>query len=128
MPLEPTPMAALAGRRTVLLETRRRDGTWVATPVNLAVYGGNGYFQTASDSGKHKRLHTFAQVRVSPHNRRGAPTGPAIAARARPLEGEEAERARALLVARFPLAQGLLAPLVYRRRRRVAVYYQLTPS
>ena len=30
----------------VLLRTRKRDGSWVGTPVNLAVADGRGYFAT----------------------------------------------------------------------------------
>ena len=46
----------LGKQRWLLLETRKRDGSWVGTPVNLVVDGGRGFFKTFAPSGKVKRL------------------------------------------------------------------------
>jgi uncharacterized protein len=114
---------------TVLLSTRRRDGSIVDTPVNLAVdEGGVGYFRTWATSGKAKRLRNFPGVRVAPCSRTGRPQGSDQPAVASQLTGAEAERARGLLVERFPMLHGRLAPLVYRLRRHRTVYYRLVPA
>ena len=90
------PEAATAGavRRSwaTLLRTRKRDGSWVGTPVNLAVEGDRAYFGTPAKTAKVKRLRNFDAVELAPCTVRGRPTGAAIAARARRLEGEESKR------------------------------------
>src|SRR5918911_4571377 len=82
--------------RTVLLETQRRDGSWVPSPVSLVADGGHLYFRTYDASGKAKRLRNFPDVRVAPATLRGRPLGPAVKGRGRLLQGEEAEHARGL--------------------------------
>lgn len=109
----------------VLLKTRKRDGSWVATPVNLAVDGERAYFGTPAGSGKVKRLRNFGLVEVAPCTPRGKPTGVALAARARRLEGEESEAARRRLLRRHPLVHGFLVPLELRLRRTHEVRYEL---
>jgi uncharacterized protein len=50
-------------QRTVLLTTRKRDGTTVGTPVNIALGSdGRAYFRTWSATGKAKRIRNFPQV------------------------------------------------------------------
>ena len=58
--------------KTIRLETRKRDGTWVATPVSLVVRDGRLFFRTYKQSGKAKRLRNFSAVRVA---RRAASSG-----------------------------------------------------
>jgi hypothetical protein len=42
----------LRHQRTILLETRKRDGTWVATPVSVVVdEDGRVYFRTYDAAG-----------------------------------------------------------------------------
>lgn len=116
----------LAASWAVLLKTRKRDGTWVATPVNLAVADGRAYFGTPAGSGKVKRLRNFDAVELAPCTLRGKPTGPAIAARARRLEGAESAAARRHLFGKYPLVHRLLVPLELRLKRTQEVRYELT--
>jgi uncharacterized protein len=109
----------------VLLKTRRRDGSWVATPVNLAVEGERAYFGTPADSGKVKRLRNFDAVELAPCTPRGKPTGAAVAARARRLEGEEAGAARARMLRKYPFVHRFLVPLELRLKRTHEVRYEL---
>lgn len=115
----------LAESWAVLLKTRRRDGSWVATPVNLAVDGERAYFGTPAGSGKVKRLRNFEAVELAPCTPRGKPTGTAIAARARRLEGEESSRARQRLLGKHPLVHRFLVPLELRLKRAREVRYEL---
>jgi uncharacterized protein len=114
---------------TVLLSTRRRDGSTVDTPVNLAVdERGQGYFRTWSTSGKAKRLRNFPGVRIAPCSVTGRPQGSDQPALATLLSGAEEELARALLARRFPVLHGRLVPLVHRLQRHSTAHYRLAPA
>jgi len=97
----------------------------VATPVNLAVAEGRAYFGTPVGSGKVKRLRNFDAVELAPCTLRGKPTGPALAARARRLEGEESTAARRHLLGKYPLVHRFLVPLELRLKRTREVRYEL---
>lgn len=118
----------LTDQRTVLLETFRRDGTPVATPVSIAVDGPRAVVRTFARAGKTTRLRRNPEVRVAPCTVRGTPTGPALAARARALEGDEARIAARLLRRKHPLLHGVLVPLAHRvgrRRTGRTVHYEI---
>ncbi len=117
--------APLADARYVVLTTFRRDGRAVPTPVHLVVSGGAGYFRTWDVSGKAKRLRHTPEVDVAPSTMRGRPTGPAIRATARLLDGPESGLAARLLADRHPIAHGWLIPWVHRRRGWVTQQYRL---
>jgi PPOX class probable F420-dependent enzyme len=88
----------------MLLETRKRDGTWVPTPVNPYVDGDRVVFRTWSTSGKAKRLRHTAAVRIAPCTRRGRRTGEQLLGEAHRLEGRDAECAAALIKTPVPVA------------------------
>ena len=121
-----TTLQSLGRERTVLLETRKRDGTWVGTPVSLAVSGDHGYFRSYDAAGKVKRLRNFPEVRVAPCTMRGRPTGPAVAGTARLLRDAEAGTARDLLAAKHPWLHGRIVPALHRRKGWTTVHYELT--
>jgi PPOX class probable F420-dependent enzyme len=110
----------------VLLRTRKRDGSWVGTPVNLAVDGERAYFGTPADSWKVRRLRNFDEVQVAPSTLRGRPTGPALRARARLLDGDEARAAERLLVRRHPIVHRFVVPLEVRLKGTTNTLYELT--
>ena len=115
-------------QRTVLLTTRKRDGTTVGTPVNVAVgRDGRAYFRTWSATGKVKRMRNFPQVWVAPCTARGKPTGPQQRATAVPISGPEAAEAAKALAAKYPVLQGLLVPAFHRLTKKTTVYYELLP-
>ncbi|MGC5165555.1 PPOX class F420-dependent oxidoreductase [Luteimicrobium sp. DT211] len=118
----------LRTQRTIALETRKRDGTWVATPVSVVVDDdGRMYFRAYDASGKYKRLRNFPQVRVAPATTlRGRPTGPAVTGLAHRVTGTDEARARALLAAKYPVLQRRLVPWMHRRKGWETVHYELT--
>ena len=116
----------LARRWAALLRTRKRDGSWVGTPVNVAVTGGRGYFGTPADSWKVRRLRNFDEVEVAPSTLRGRPVGPVLAARARRLDGDEARAAERLLIRRYPIVHRFVVPLELRLKRTTNVLYELS--
>ncbi len=123
-----TVIDTLGRQRAVLLETRKRDGSWVGTPVSIVVADGRAFFRTYDASGKAKRLRNFAGVRVAPSTLRGRPTGPSVAATARLLDDDEAARVRALLAGKYPWLHGRIVPAVHRRKGWRTLHYELELS
>jgi PPOX class probable F420-dependent enzyme len=57
------------------IESVRRNGETVSTPVWFVEFNGALYFQTNQDSGKVKRIRNHPEVRVAPCNMRGSLRG-----------------------------------------------------
>lgn len=120
---------ALSGyvrQKVILLKTRKRDSTWVDTPVSIAVQGDHAYIRTYDKSGKSKRLRNFPEVRFAPSTFRGRPTGPELHARARLLDGEEARSAAQIIARKYPVLHGALVPLSHRLMRTKTLHYELS--
>jgi PPOX class probable F420-dependent enzyme len=113
-------------QRTILLQTRKRDGSWVPTPVSIAVRGDRAYIRTYAKAGKSKRLRNFPDVRFCPATVRGRPTGATVHASARLLGGEEARSAARLLARKHRLLHGFVVPLAHRLMRTRTLHYELT--
>jgi uncharacterized protein len=113
-------------RRTALLTTYKRDGTPVATPVTIAVDGDHAYVRTWDSAWKARRMRNNPAVLVAPATVRGRPTGEAVAARSRLLDGDEAKRAARAIARRQPILQGVLVPLFHRLMRYRTLHYELT--
>ena len=118
-------IARLVDQWAILLKTEKRDGSWVGTPVNVAVEADRAYFGTPANAGKVKRLGNFPVVEIAPCTVGGRPTGPSLTAHARLLEAEEAEEAARLLRGKYPVVYGLVVPLELRIKRTRGVYYEL---
>ena len=117
------------GEKVVLLQTRKRDGSWVDTPVNIAVQGDHAYFRTPGKASKNKRLRNFPEVQIRPCTWSGKPTGgPAMTARARLLSGEESEAAGRLIDRKYPVLQRRLVRLAHKIMRTPTLHYELTGS
>lgn len=81
----------------ISLETFRRDGRGVATPLWFVTLEGRVYAYTRGDSGKIKRLRRSERARLAPCTMRGQVTGPWQEATAR-IEPDET-RCRAVYAA-----------------------------
>lgn len=124
-----TTAAELAGfvhQKTILLKTKKRDGTWVGTPVSVALRGDRAYVRTYDKSWKSKRLRNFPEARFSPSTSRGKPTGREFHAQARLLDGEEARSAARLLARKYPVLHGILVPLSHKVMRTKTLHYELS--
>ncbi len=122
----PAELQPFIHQRTILLHTRKRDGSWVGTPVSIAVHADCAYIRTYAKAGKPKRLRNFPEVRFSPSTFGGKPTGPALHAQARPLGGDEAAAAARLLRRKYPVLHGLAVPLAHRLMRTSTLHYELS--
>ncbi len=114
-----------AQHKTIRLETRKRDGTWVATPVSLVVQDGHLFFRTYKQSGKAKRLRNFSAVRAAPCSFLGTPKSDAVAGWARLLDEQDSAETRRLLRRRHPVLHGLLVPLAHKVMRYETQHYEL---
>jgi len=115
-------------QRTVLLTTRKRDGTTVGTPVHIALGpDGRAYFRTWSSSGKARRMRNFPQVWIAPCTMRGKPTGGQRQANAQLLAGPDAAEAARALSAKYRILQGVLVPAAHRLTSKTTVHYELLP-
>ena len=120
-----TTLSALKDTKTILLTTYKRDGTSVDTPVSIAFDGDRAFFRSYDKAWKTKRLSRNPDVRVAPSTVKGAPTGPAIDARATLLEGDQARRAARALARRHPILQALVVPVSHRVMRYRTMHYEL---
>jgi uncharacterized protein len=111
-----------------LLTTYKRDGTPIGTPVNIAVDGERAFVRTFDTAWKLKRIRNRPEeVEVAPSTWRGKPTGPAIRAHARVLEGEESAYAGRLLARKHPMLHRFLVPLIHRLRGNETIHIELRP-
>jgi uncharacterized protein len=110
----------------MLLRTQKRDGSWVDTPVNVAVDGDRAYFGTPANAAKVRRLRNFPQVLIAPCTLRGTPTGSMLGASARLLDGDEAVAATRRLRRKYRFVHTVVVPLENRLRRTEGLLYELT--
>jgi uncharacterized protein len=120
------PAKSLEKTWAMLLRTRKRNGRWIGTPVNVAVEGDRAFFGTAASSGKVKRLRNFDLVEVAPCTFRGKPTGPVLTGRARLLDGEEAEAAERRMRAKYPIVYRINVPIEHSLKRTHGALYEVT--
>ena len=114
-------------QNTVLLTTYRRDGTGVGTPVHIAVDGDRAFIRTWDTAWKLKRIRNNPEVEVAPSTVGGKPTGPAIHARARVLDGAGSKYAAEMLARKYPILHGVLIPRLHRLRGNRTMHIELTP-
>ena len=120
-----TRFASLQGQKYINLETFRKNGQGVRTPVWFAGEPEQGvpeklYAYSTVDSGKAKRIRNNPRVRVAPCDVRGKLLGEWIEARAEIVTGTEAEQGMKLLNKKyFPWRQILGFFSLFSRHKRV---------
>jgi hypothetical protein len=113
-----------AGQKYLNVETYRKTGVAVATPVWFAEDDGRLYIYSLANAGKVKRIRNNPNVRVTPCDFRGKPTGVWVEARARIVDQAEARRGHRLLDAKYGLmkrAGNLFSKLMKRERVVIAI-------
>ena len=90
-------LTQFAARSYLNLESYRRTGAPVRTPLWFAEEEGVLYVYSVADSGKVKRIRNNPRVRVVPSDLRGNPRGEWVEARAEILDPEGAARGHRLL-------------------------------
>ncbi|MGI0019327.1 MAG: PPOX class F420-dependent oxidoreductase [Nitrososphaera sp.] len=83
--------AQFSGHECINLETYRKAGEPIRTPVWFTIDGDRIFVVTRSETGKVKRLRNNGSVRIMPCGMRGEPRGEWVAASARFATPEEQE-------------------------------------
>ena len=90
-------LARFDGQKYISVETFRKNGQGVKTPVWFVLHNDALYVYTEADSGKVKRIRNNPRVRVAVCNVRGDVKGAWLDANASLVEGEERITADRLL-------------------------------
>jgi len=126
---------AFAGQKYLNLETFKKDGTGVKTPVwfaadpssSLNSNGAKLYVYTIGVSGKVKRIRNNPRVKIAPCDMRGRVLGDWIEAHAQIVTGEEDARGTQLLKKKyFPWKQ--LLDFFAKFRNREHTVFVLRPA
>ena len=118
-------LASFANPKYISLETYRKNGQAVRTPVWFAESDGQLYVYTLADAGKAKRLRSNPRARIAPCDMRGRVTGEWADAEARFVRGEEATRANALLDRKYWMKRFFNLTSKLRRTPRVVIALKL---
>jgi PPOX class probable F420-dependent enzyme len=123
-------LARFARQKTAVLTTYKRDGTPVATPLSVVADGDRLLIRTYEAAWKTRRMRNRPEVEIAPSTMRGKPTGPALRATARQLDGEDSRRAAHLLARKYPGLHGVFVPWGHRTFRGkfgATLHYELVP-
>lgn len=114
-------LSNFSGGKYLSIESYRKSGKAVATPVWFAEDAGKLYIYSLADAGKVKRIRSNPRVRVAPCDFRGQAKGQWIEARARILDDEEAARGHGLLDQKYGLLKkvGNIFSTIMKRKRVV---------
>ena len=110
----------LAKHKYINLETYKKSGQPVRTPVWFMVDNNLLYVVTSADTGKAKRLRNNPSIRIVPSTYNGEPKGEWIDGKARFAEGSEAERAIQLRKKKYGL-QARLAGMIRNASTVIAI-------
>jgi len=117
-------LSQFANEKYLNLETYRKNGTPVLTPVWVAEDNGILYIYSLVDAGKVKRIRNNPRVRVAPCDMRGKLKGDWVEGRARILGAREAAHGHMLLDKKYGLmkkAGNLFSKLMSRDRVVIAI-------
>jgi PPOX class probable F420-dependent enzyme len=117
------PLTLFAGQRYLNLESFKRDGTPVQTPVWFAEEQGVLYVYTLASAGKVKRIRRNSRIRIAPCTMRGTVTGPWVEAEATIVDATTAAYGHALLRHKYGWMKGIgdvFSRLLHRERVVIA--------
>ena len=114
-------LAQFNNQKYLSLETYRKSGAAVATPVWFAEDGGVFYIYSLANAGKVKRIRNNSHVRVAPCDMRGKLTGEFVDAEARILDRAGEEKGHRLLNKKYGLLKRIGDFMSKLRKRERAV-------
>ncbi len=106
--MEKTGISQFAGQKYLAIETYRKNGEAVRTPVWFIEKEGTLFVRTDSDTGKVKRIMRKQHVRIALCSMRGEPKGEWIDAEAKFATDDEAEQTYQLLKQKYRLQYRLI--------------------
>src|SRR2546426_863814 len=119
-------LTPFVGQRYLNLESFKRDGTPVQTPVWFAEDHGVLYVYTLANAGKVKRIRRHPRIRIALCTRRGTVTGPWVEAEATIIDATTAAHGHALLRQKYGRLKGigdLFSRLLHRERVVIAIRF-----
>ena len=117
-------LAPFAGQKYLNLESVKRDGTPVQTPVWFAEEQGVLYVYTLAKAGKVKRIRRNPRIRIAPCTMRGTVIGPWVEAEATIVDATTAAHGHTLLRHKYGWMKGIgdvFSRLLHRERVVIAV-------
>jgi len=96
-------LAQFANQQFINVETFRKNGQGVPTPVWFVQDGDTLYVRTVDGSGKVKRIRNNPRVRVMPCGVRGEPRGEWVEGQARFAGADESKKVNGLLTRKYGL-------------------------
>jgi uncharacterized protein len=112
----------LAQQKYINLETFRKSGIGVKTPVWFVREGETLFVRTVANSGKVKRIRNNAQVNIAPCKADGALLGEWVPALARELKDEETDRkVNRLLDKKYGLVKKMFGLVSALQRRKETI-------
>jgi len=112
------------GEKYISIESFKKNGDGVKTPVWFVLHNGVFYVYTEADSWKVKRIRNNPRVRVAACNVRGTVKGPWLEATASIIEGDERRTADKLLDRKYFLK--VIANFIPGRPARAMI--KITPA
>jgi PPOX class probable F420-dependent enzyme len=94
-------LSQFTGKKHISIESYRKTGNPVRTPVWFVEENGELFVRTDSDTGKIKRIRNNPRVRVASCNMRGTVKGAWVEGEARIIEPESSERVFSLLKKKY---------------------------
>ena len=117
-------LSQFSGRQYLSIESFRKDGRGVRTPVWFAEGDGVYYVYTLADSYKIKRIRNNPRIRIAPCDARGGVKGEWVEATATILDENGERRAHELLNAKYGLLKrtlDLMSKLRQNKRAAIAI-------
>ena len=117
-------LAPFAGQRYLNLESCKRDGTPVQTPVWFAEEQGVLYVYTLANAGKVKRIRRNPRIRIAPCTMRGTVIGPWAEAEATIVDATTAAHGHTLLRHKYGWLKGIgdvFSRMMHRERVVIAI-------
>jgi PPOX class probable F420-dependent enzyme len=97
-------LSPFAGGKHISIETYRKTGDPVRTPVWFVEENGELFVRTDSSTGKIKRIHNNPRVRVATCNARGTIKGEWVDGEARMIEPQSSEHIFSLLKKKYGMS------------------------
>lgn len=118
-------VSQLVEHKYINLETYKKNGQPVRTPVWFVINDGQVFVTTRPDTGKVKRLKNNQAVKIMPCGMRGEPKGEWISGTARFANDSESENAVKLRNKRYGMRAKLIGMVAYRGIKPIVIAIQI---
>lgn len=118
-------ISQLLDQKYINLETYRKSGKAVCTPVWFVIENSTIYVITTKDTGKVKRLQNNQNVRIAPCGFKGELKGDWMQGKARFAEKDEVEQVIKLRKKKYGFQARLVGVLVARKGTQIVIAIQI---